>query len=95
MVTAGNGVSLDFIAVGDAWQDIRSEHYAFLVTDEEFDRTLARVVERGQDHFADPGGHEANQINTHFGGRGFYWADPNGHWLEAITVPYGGWHDVS
>jgi catechol 2,3-dioxygenase-like lactoylglutathione lyase family enzyme len=88
VVEAGNGVSLDFIAVGDAWEDIRPEHYAFLVDDEQFDRTFNRIVERRIDYFADPGGDDKGEINTHFGGRGLYWADPNGHWLEIITTPY-------
>ncbi|MDQ2650282.1 MAG: VOC family protein [Actinomycetota bacterium] len=89
VVECGNGVSLDYIAVGDAWDDIRPEHYAFLVDDEQFDRTHARIVERGSDYFADPGGNLRNEINTHDSGRGLYWADPNGHWLEMITTPYG------
>jgi catechol 2,3-dioxygenase-like lactoylglutathione lyase family enzyme len=88
VVEAGNHVSLDYIAVGDAWEDIRSEHYAFLVDDEQFDRTFDRIVASGTDYFADPGGQQRNEINTHFGGRGLYWPDPNGHWLEIITTPY-------
>jgi catechol 2,3-dioxygenase-like lactoylglutathione lyase family enzyme len=89
VVDAANGVSLDYIAVGDAWEDIRPEHYAFLVDDEQWDRTFARIVEKGQDYFADPATNERNQINHHDSGRGVYWFDPNGHFLEILTTPYG------
>ena len=32
---------------------------------------------------------QADEINHHDGGRGFYFEDPNGHFLEVITRPYG------
>jgi catechol 2,3-dioxygenase-like lactoylglutathione lyase family enzyme len=92
VVEVDNGVSLDFIDA-DPGQDIPSEHYAFLVSEEEWDEIFARIVERGLTYYADPGGHEPGEVNHHFGGRGVYWADPSGHWLEIITVPYGGWKD--
>jgi catechol 2,3-dioxygenase-like lactoylglutathione lyase family enzyme len=88
VVEADNGVSLDFIDE-DPGVEIRAEHYAFLVSDDEFDQIFARIVDRGIPYFADPGGNEAQQINHHFGGRGTYFADPAGHWLEIITRPYG------
>lgn len=90
VVEVDNGVSIDFMEVGDD-HDVVPQHYAFLVSDEEFDEIYGRIVERGLDHYADPHADQANQINTHDGGRGVYWADPAGHWLEIITVPYGGW----
>ena len=52
-----------------------------------------RVVERGLDHWADPGRRMAGQINHHDGGRGVYFEDPDGHLLEIITRPYGGGSD--
>lgn len=90
VVQAANGVSLDFIGTDDE-KYLVPNHYAFLVTEAEFDEIFGRIQERGLDHFADPGGNEPGEINHHFGGRGVYWADPDGHWLEIITVPYGGW----
>jgi catechol 2,3-dioxygenase-like lactoylglutathione lyase family enzyme len=90
VVDVANGVSLDYMATDDE-KYLVPNHYAFLVTDDEFDAIFARIQERGLDYFADPMGQEKGEINTHFGGRGVYWADPDGHWLEILTVPYGGW----
>jgi len=69
--------------------EISSQHYAFLVTEAEFDEVFARIRERHLSYWADPGRAHANQINDWDGGRGVYFEDPNGHLLEAITRPYG------
>ena len=87
VVELSNGVSLDF---ADDHGDIVPRHYAFLVTDAEFDEIFGRIQDRGLDYWADPGKNRPGQINTNDGGRGVYWEDPNGHFLEIITVPYGG-----
>ena len=86
VVKTGNGFSLDFIDAGGERYD--TQHYAFLVSDAEFDAIFARIHERQITYWADPFGKQANEINTHFGGRGFYFRDPAGHWLEVITKPY-------
>jgi catechol 2,3-dioxygenase-like lactoylglutathione lyase family enzyme len=86
IVEADNGVSLDFM---QADGEVTANHYAFLVSEEEFDQIFARIQATGADWFADPGGHQKGEINHHDGGRGVYWADPDGHWLEIITRPYG------
>jgi catechol 2,3-dioxygenase-like lactoylglutathione lyase family enzyme len=88
VVDTNNGVSLDFISAGD--DEIIVEHYAFLVSEAEFDEIFERIKERGLDYFADPARTVKGQINRHDGGRGVYWEDPNGHVLEIITRPYGG-----
>ena len=88
VVEVANGVSLDYMT---AQGPITGQHYAFLVTEEEFDEIFGRIQERGLEYFADPHGNEPGEINHHYGGRGVYWADPSGNWLEIITVPYGGW----
>jgi len=86
VVELGNGVSMDYHdGVGD---DITSQHYAFLVSDDEFDAIHGRIVERGQDHWQDPGC-SAPGVNHHWGGRGTYFLDPDEHVLEIITRPYG------
>lgn len=85
-VTLDNGVTLDFLA-HDA--DITTAHYAFLVSEEEFDAVFGRIRARQLAYWADPGHKQAGQINHHDGGRGVYWNDPNGHSLEIITRPYG------
>ena len=87
VVQAANGVSLDF---ADDHGRVHPQHYAFLVSEDEFDQIHGRIVERGLTYFADPGHRTENQINTNDGGRGLYWSDPDDHNLEIITVPYGG-----
>ncbi|MET8866339.1 VOC family protein [Nonomuraea sp. NPDC004580] len=87
VVTLANGVSLDVVQAGD---DVPEQHYAFLVSEEEFDRIWGRIKERGLTYWADPYHREPGRINTNDGGRGLYWSDPDGHNLEIITVPYGG-----
>ncbi len=86
-VRTANGVSLDFMAAGA--HDIVGQHYAFLVSEDEFDEIWGRIRERGLDFYADPHAHQKGEINHHDGGRGLYWADPDRHWLEIITRPYG------
>jgi catechol 2,3-dioxygenase-like lactoylglutathione lyase family enzyme len=85
-VEVDNGVTLDFMRTeGDiAWQ-----HYAFLVSEAEFDQIFERIRARGLPYWADPGHHQPGEINHNDGGRGVYWDDPNGHLLEIITRPYG------
>jgi catechol 2,3-dioxygenase-like lactoylglutathione lyase family enzyme len=90
IVEAANGVSLDFLDPGPD-REIPVEHYAFLVTEPEFDAIFGRIQDRGLEYWADPFKRDAGRINTNDGGRGVYWDDPNGHVLEIITVPYGGW----
>jgi hypothetical protein len=87
VVETGNGVSIDFMDWGDA--EIVGQHYAFLVTEEEFDEIFGRIQDRGLDYWADPHAHRKGEINRNDGGRGLYWQHPDGHWLEIITRPYG------
>ncbi|HEU0041808.1 MAG TPA: VOC family protein [Jiangellaceae bacterium] len=87
VVQVGNDVSLDY---ADDHGTPHPQHYAFLVSDDEFDQIHARIVKRGLQFWADPSHRQAGKINTNDGGRGLYWDDPNGHNLEIITVPYGG-----
>ncbi|MFF7735819.1 VOC family protein [Streptomyces sp. NPDC007984] len=85
-VTTANGVTLDFLTI-DA--DIPMQHYAFLVSEEEFDEALARLVAARIPIQADPHGNHPRRINRHDGGRGVYFLDPAGHGMEIITRPYG------
>jgi catechol 2,3-dioxygenase-like lactoylglutathione lyase family enzyme len=78
--------SLDFT---DSSEEIASQHYAFLVEEDEFDQIFARIRERGLTYWADPFRRERGRINDWDGGRGVYFDDLNGHLLEAITRPYG------
>jgi catechol 2,3-dioxygenase-like lactoylglutathione lyase family enzyme len=86
VVELTNDVSLDFMDD----PDVHPRHYAFLVTETEFDEIFGRIRARGLDFWADPFGRHPGEINTNDGGRGVYWKDPDGHVLEIITRPYGG-----
>ena len=86
IVQVDNDVSLDFI---DDHGPIDPQHYAFLVSESEFDEIIGRIRERGLSYWADPGRERLGEHNTNDGGRGVYWEDPNGHFLEIITRPYG------
>jgi catechol 2,3-dioxygenase-like lactoylglutathione lyase family enzyme len=86
-VEVGNEVTLAFLHAED--MEIQMQHYAFLVSDAEFDEIFGRIRARGLKYWADPGRTEEGRINHHFGGRGVYFQDPSGHLLEVITRPYG------
>ncbi|RWF79222.1 MAG: VOC family protein [Mesorhizobium sp.] len=91
MVTTENGANLDYMDTGG---EIRPQHYAFLVSEAEFDEIFGRIRERYLPYWADPGRTQPGDINHHDGGRGVYFEDPNGHLLEIITRQYGsgGWN---
>jgi catechol 2,3-dioxygenase-like lactoylglutathione lyase family enzyme len=90
IVSTANGVNLDFM---DRKEEILSRHFAFLVSEAEFDEIFGRIRERNLPHWADPARTKQGEINRHDGGRGLYFQDPNGHLLEIITRTYGssGW----
>ena len=91
VVRLDNGVSLDF---ADKDGPVAPQHYAFLVSDAEFDAGLAWVEERGLKLWADPARQKPGEINTRWGGRGFYFEAPDGHLLELMTRPYGAEEDL-
>ena len=84
-VKTANGVTLDF----DTREELRPGHYAFLVSDAEFDAAFARIRAQGVRYYADPRRTKPGEINHLHGGRGVYFEDPNGHVMEIITHPYG------
>jgi catechol 2,3-dioxygenase-like lactoylglutathione lyase family enzyme len=86
VVELANGVSLDFMDD----DPVHPRHYAFLVSEAEFDEIFGRIRSRDLEFWADPFQRQPGQINHHDGGRGVYWHDPDGHVLEIITRPYGG-----
>jgi catechol 2,3-dioxygenase-like lactoylglutathione lyase family enzyme len=86
IVELSNQVSLDVVED----QGFRPQHYAFKVTETEFDEIFGRITERGITYWADPFHRREGEINHNDGGRGVYWESPDGHNLEIITVPYGG-----
>ncbi|MGH8666976.1 MAG: VOC family protein [Burkholderiales bacterium] len=85
-VQTANGVTLDYL---DTDEVVLTEHYAFLVSETEFDQIFGRIRARGLAHWADPGRTRRGEINTRDGGRGVYFEEPSGHLLEILTRPYG------
>ncbi|MEU3980465.1 VOC family protein [Streptomyces sp. NPDC026672] len=85
-VSTANGVTLDFATIPA--ESIVMQHYAFLISDEEFDAAFARIREAGITYYADPRLKQPGEINHHHGGRGLYFMDPSGHGMEIITRPY-------
>ena len=86
VVTLANGISMDF---ANSAGPITPQHYAFLITEAEFDAVLERIKARDLDYWADPARRRPGEINRNDGGRGVYFPDPDGHGLEVITRPYG------
>jgi catechol 2,3-dioxygenase-like lactoylglutathione lyase family enzyme len=85
-VTVGDELTLDFMETGG---EITSQHYAFLVSESEFDEIFGRIEERKLPYWADPYQKKPGEINRWDDGRGVYFEDPNGHLLEILTRPYG------
>jgi catechol 2,3-dioxygenase-like lactoylglutathione lyase family enzyme len=85
-VETSNKVTLDFATIPA--QSIVMQHYAFLVSDKEFDAAFDRIKQGGIPYFADPHGRQPGEINHNHGGRGVYFMDPSGHGMEIITTPY-------
>ncbi|MGH3905440.1 MAG: VOC family protein [Pseudonocardiaceae bacterium] len=81
-----NGVALDYL---DTDGDIPPQHYAFLVSEAEFDEIFDRLQALNLTYYADPHHRQPGEINTRDGGRGCYFDDPDGHNLEILTRPYG------
>ena len=86
VVDLSNDVSIDFFETNE---DIAIQHFAFLVSEEEFDSSFERIRLMGLEFWADPARTKPGEINHHDGGRGVYFRDPDGHLLELITKPYG------
>ena len=86
VVELDNGASLDFHTTDG---EIPAQHYAFLISEDEFDEIFVRIKGRVLEFWADPSRSSSGRINQHDGGRGVYFDDPDGHLLEIITRPYG------
>jgi catechol 2,3-dioxygenase-like lactoylglutathione lyase family enzyme len=85
VVDLDNDVSVDYHSTDEP---IAPQHYAFLLTEADFDAVYGRLIDAGIDSFANPGCTQPG-FNRNDGGRGTYFRDPDGHILEVITRPYG------
>jgi catechol 2,3-dioxygenase-like lactoylglutathione lyase family enzyme len=81
-VTLANHVTLDY----DQLDDFDPHHYAFMVSEPEFDAAFARIQDGGVAHYADPACQQEGQIyRSSNGRRGTYFRDPSGHLMEILT----------
>ena len=78
-------MALDYAEHVAGGREFVPTHYAFLVTEEEFDAIFARIQERELSYWADPLHSRPQEINTLDGGRGLYLNDPDGHNMEFLT----------
>ena len=72
------------------WDDsdhFEGHHYAFVVSDDQFDAIRDRLTSEGVAYGSGPRTPTDGQINTRRGGRGLYFPDPDGHLMEIMTVP--------
>ena len=83
-VRVNDTLTLDF---ADAKGTIASQHYAFHVSDAEFDAILQRVKVAGLAFGSEPWSLEDGKLNDWNGGRGFYYKDCDGHVIELMTMP--------
>jgi catechol 2,3-dioxygenase-like lactoylglutathione lyase family enzyme len=81
-VRVNESLTLDF----DTRSAFESHHYAFKVSEAEFDAIFSRVKEEGLAYGSGPRSAEDMEINHRRGGRGVYFRDPNGHMLELLTA---------
>jgi catechol 2,3-dioxygenase-like lactoylglutathione lyase family enzyme len=71
----------------DDHEEFESHHYAFHVSDAEFDAILGRIREAKLAYGSAPWSLDDGKLNDWNGGRGVYFRDPDGHVLELMTVP--------
>lgn len=81
-VRVNESLTLDF----DNSEAFNSHHYAFKVSEEEFDEIFGRIRDEGIPYGSGPYTLKDMAINHRSGGRGVYFRDPNGHILELLTV---------
>jgi catechol 2,3-dioxygenase-like lactoylglutathione lyase family enzyme len=82
-VQVNESLTLDF---ADDEEPVQGHHYAFHVSDAEFESIWSRVKAKQLPYGSEPDEHTNGRLYTRRGGRGFYFEDPNGHLLEVMTV---------
>lgn len=87
-VQIDHGLTVDFMNTSG---NVAVQHYAFLVSNAQFDAAFARIRERKQTYWADPYRRRPNEVNQLSNdGRLVYFEDPSGHFLEIRTQPSRG-----
>ncbi len=69
---------------GDSFE---SHHYAFHVSDVEFDAIFGRLKEAGIVYGSAPWSLDDEKLNDWGGGKGVYFKNEDGHVIELMTVP--------
>ena len=80
-VQVNDTLTLDY----DDRDEFDSHHYAFHVSEEDFDNIFGRVKAEGITYGSGPFNSEDMDINYRRDGRGVYFKDPDGHLLELMT----------
>lgn len=80
-VEVNDRLTFDF----DQTETFEHHHYAFHVSDAEFDAIFARIESDGIVYGSGPGSNDNMKLNHRNDGRGFYFKDPDGHLLELMT----------
>ena len=84
VVKVNSTLTLDF----DTQENFSKSHYAFKVSDQQFDEIFERVKADNISFGSGPRSSDDGKINNNYGGRGVYFKDPNEHLLEIITTDY-------
>ena len=80
-VQINDTLTMDF----DNRGEFESHHYAFHVSDEEFDSIFGRIKAEGITYGSGPRDLDDMTTNSRRGGQGVYFADLDGHILELLT----------
>ncbi|MFQ5933348.1 MAG: VOC family protein [Dehalococcoidia bacterium] len=80
-IKVNDTLTLDF----DNADNFDSHHYAFHISEEDFDSIFGRIKEEGIPYGAEPYDLENGKLNNRLGGRGVYFRDLDGHILELMT----------
>jgi catechol 2,3-dioxygenase-like lactoylglutathione lyase family enzyme len=84
-VYVNDGFTIDF----DEWTEpVPLIHFCFRVSEDEFDRILARIKAAAIPYRSGVHGPVDYRIDTAHGGRIVYWNVPDGHQWEMLTVSY-------
>ena len=84
IVKVNSTLQLDF----QEQKDFSSVHYAFKVSEHQFDEILKRIKTDGVDFGSGPYTTNNEKINIDNDGRAIYFHDANGHVLEIMTQDY-------
>lgn len=84
VVKVNSTLTLDFFTK----EKFSTQHYAFKVTDKQFDEIFARVIDEEIPYGSGPYNRDDMKINHNYGGKGVYFPDPSGHILEILTADY-------